>query len=308
MGRRFAYGAVLLACTLLFAGVLHAAPEEIRISGWKRPFNVPVMVELERGSYKRAFPEVDISIVDLQSGPKLMAAMAAGDLDVVQGIGDAAFLVFASRGVDARIIAINNRSPGSFAVVTNNPEVRSVADLKGRKVAGLRGSVVHQVFLDALAEVGLREADVEFFPMPLATAASTLLAGRVDAALLVGSDIARAQKSGARILADGVGRVRGLSLVVAGTRFLEAHPGFVPRFLQMRRDTLEYMKSQRDETLRIAAQDTKEDREAVSAMMGLYDFDCAITSEDRESMERTRRYLIENGIVPEIGETATFFM
>jgi ABC-type amino acid transport substrate-binding protein len=44
--------------------------------------------------------------------------------------------------------AANSRSPKSFAVVSNSRDVKNVSDLRGRRVAGLRGSVVHQVFND----------------------------------------------------------------------------------------------------------------------------------------------------------------
>ncbi|MDR1965227.1 MAG: hypothetical protein LBQ36_00835, partial [Synergistaceae bacterium] len=81
----------------LLAGALSApaafAGPALRISGWARPFNLPVMMELESGAYKKAFGEFDVSVVDLQSGPNLMSALEAGEVDIVQGIGDAAFLV-----------------------------------------------------------------------------------------------------------------------------------------------------------------------------------------------------------------------
>jgi ABC-type nitrate/sulfonate/bicarbonate transport systems, periplasmic components len=223
--------------------------------------------------------------------------MAAGDLDIVQGIGDAAFLVAATAGIEARIIAVNSRSPKAFAVVANDPNVRTIADLKGKKVAGLRGSVVHQVFLGALADEGMTEADVEFFPMPIATAASTLLAGRVDAALLVGSEISRAEAAGARVLADGEGRVRGLSLTLASKKLVDERPEMIARFLEMRRETLNYIADHRDAALQIASEQTKQSVTAAAKMLAMYDFDCEIGPDDVKSLKESQQYLLENGIV-----------
>jgi sulfonate transport system substrate-binding protein len=293
---RRAWILALLLLTLLHAPASFAAPA-LRVSGWKLPFNVPVMVELGRGDYARAFPEFDVSIVNMQSGPNLMAALEAGEVDIVQGIGDAAFLVAASAGVNAKAIAVSGRSPKAFAVVSNNPSVRSITGLKGKRVAGLRGSVVHEVFLDALAEEGMTEADVEFFPMPLANAASALLSGQVDAALLVGGDVLKAVKSGAVVLADGEGRVRGLSLVVIRASALRDHPDLASRFTAMRRETLEYMKSNPEAVLSIAAQETKLESADISSMMAFYDFEYAITSADAESLANTKKYLLDNNMI-----------
>ncbi|MDR1915279.1 MAG: NrtA/SsuA/CpmA family ABC transporter substrate-binding protein [Synergistaceae bacterium] len=298
----------LLPILIFLAVPSHAASRDtLRISGWKLPFNLPVMVELERGAYEKSFPEFNVSIVDMRSGPNLMAALAAGEIDIAQGIGDAAFLVAASAGIDARVIAVNSRSPKAFAVVSNSPDVKKISDLKGKKVAGLRGSVVHEVFLSALSEEGMTEADVEFFPMPLANAASALLAGRADAALLVGSDILKALKAGAVVLADGEGRVRGLSFVVVRSATLREHPEVVSRFIEMRRGTLDYMKSNPETALEIAARDTKQEASDIASIMALYDFDFAVTSADVDSLAKTKKYLMDNKIIREDVDIPSLF-
>jgi len=291
--------AALLLALFLFAPAnpSESAGAALRISSWKLPFNLPAMWERANGSYDKAFPNLAVKEISLQSGPKQMAAIAAGDLDVAQGIGDAAFLVAVAGGVDARIIAAGSRSPKAFAVMTNNPSIDTIADLKGKKVAGLRGSVVHQVFVSALAEHGLKESDVEFFPMPIPQAAATLLTGRADAALLVGSEIMRARKAGARVLADGEGRVSGLSLVVARTKFLTENPGFADNFRALRRATLSGVKADKNAALTLAAKEIGASREDLAAMMDWYDFDPTLTEGDMRSLSATLSYLLEQKMI-----------
>jgi sulfonate transport system substrate-binding protein len=254
------------------------------------------MIELERGSYGKAFRGFDVSVVNMRTGPQLMAAMAAGDIDIVQGIGDAAFLVAAASGADAKIIAVNSRSPKAFAVVANK-EIKSVADLKGKKVAGIRGSVVHQAFIAALSEYGMTEADVEFFPMPVPLAATALIAGRTDAALLVGGEILRAQKAGAVVIADGDGRVEGLSLVVASGKFISDHPDAVRIFREMRSATLDYIKANPNLATVTASLDTGMSQEDVESMMGWYDFGADLREKDVKSLLATRKYLLDQKLI-----------
>lgn len=87
-----------------------------------------------------------------------------------------------ANGVDITVIGANSRSPEAFAVAVKNSKITDISDLKGKKVAGLRGSVVHQLFVELPRKEGLTEKDVEFFSCPLNAAASALIAERVDAA------------------------------------------------------------------------------------------------------------------------------
>jgi sulfonate transport system substrate-binding protein len=289
--RKWATFAFIALIIFAFAEIGASAEiTSLRISGWKLPFNVPIMIELDRESYNKAFPDFGVSVVNMQTGPQLMAALAAGEIDIVQGIGDAAFLVSVAGGVDARIIAAASRSPKAFAVVARSG-IENVSDLRGKRVAGLRGSVVHQVMVSALSEAGMTEADIEFFPMPVAQAGATLLAGRVDAALLVGGEILRAAKAGARVLADGDGRVDGLSLVVASSRFISEHPDTVRAFLEMRAGTLAFMKRNPEVAAVTAAVDSRLDLAEVESMMEWYDFDSTIKETDMKSLSSTLEYL-----------------
>ncbi len=283
----------LFVCAPLRADAAHA----LRISSWKLPFNLPVMWETSKGSYAKTFADMTVTEISLQTGPKQMAAVAAGDLDVVQGVGDAAFIVSVAGGIDARIVAVNSRSPKAFAVMTNNPAVRSIADLKGRKVAGLRGSVVHHVLVMALAEHGLKESDLEFYPMPIPQAAATLLAKKADAALLVGSEIVRVRKAGGRILADGEGRVTGLSLVVAGTKFLREDPGFAQRFRILRAATLAQIEADKKGAVALAAKETGMSEKDVSDIMAWYDFGETFSDADMKSLASTQEYLLEQKMI-----------
>lgn len=285
--------ALLLCCQPSYAAEARA----LRISCWKLPFNLPVMWERAHGGYVKAFADMKVTEIDLQSGPKQMAAVAAGDLDVVQGIGDAAFLVSVAGGIDAKIIAVNSRSPKAFAVMTNNPSIRTIADLKGKKVAGLRGSVVHQVLVAALAEHGMKESDLEFFPMPIPQAAATLLAKKADAALLVGSEIVRVGKAGGRILADGKGRVTGLSLVVASTKFLRDNPGFAERFRKLRASTLAQVEADKKGAAALAAKETGMPEKDVTDMMAWYDFGETFSDADMKSLASTQEYLLEQKMI-----------
>lgn len=295
---------------LVIAFLLYLSPDagasgrEIRIAMWKLPLNMPSIVAMEQKAYERAFEgEYLIRYIDLPSGPKQVQAIAAGELDIVEGLGAGAVLVGIANGVDMTIIGANSRSPEAFAVVVKDPRIMRISDLKGKKVAGLRGSVVHQLFVELLRKEGLSEKDVEFFPMTLNASASALIAERVDSALLAGTEIVRAEKGGCRVLKDGRGVLRGLSLIAARRSFAENHPAAIEKYLAFREKILIEAARSLERVLPLLGKETGLQENEVRKLLAKFDYDTKITNTDIEELKNTGKYLKRENfikIIPEI--------
>lgn len=290
----------LLLITAVMAGTSDAKEKVMNIALWKLPLNLPAIAASEEGTYEKAFAgKMKINYVQLPSGPRQIQAIGAGQLDIGEGLGASAVLIGAAAGADLRIIGVCSRSPHGFAVVVKDPAIKTARDLKGKKVAGIRGSVVHQLYVELMEEAGLGEKDAEFLPTTLPAATAALLAGRVDAALLAGTEIIRAQKGGARVLADGEGRLAGLSLLVARTRFLEENNDAVKQYLMLRRDIVTKIKINSDKFITITAKETGTTKEEARSIMAWYDFDDKITSSDIAELNKTLSYLEKNQMIRE---------
>ena len=296
----------LLLVLLLPVSLYAASPKSIRITDWKLPFNMHVIMAKSEKIYEKSFPGTSIDWLKLASGPKQLEAIAAGELDIAVGVGDSAALIALANGLDAKIIGVNSVSPGAFAVVTNNPSVKKIVDLKGKKVVGLRGSVVYQVFLAALSESGLSEKDVEFFPMPVAQAAATLLSKRADAALLVGPEIIRLKKSGGRVLADGRGRVAGISLILARSGFVDKYPEAVLKFIEATAKADALIVSDRAKSVKLAAKETMMSEADADESFGMYSFDVKITPQVMKELEKTAALLYKQKFIKKMPDAASF--
>lgn len=290
--------AALAILLVLAAGTAFAADNEINIALWKLPLNLPAMAALKDNTYEKAFAgDMKVNYVQLPSGPKQIQALAAGRLDISEGLGAAATLVGAANGADIVIIGANSRAPRAFAIVTQVGAINSVSDLKGKKVAGIKGSVVYQLMSKKLAEAGLTEKDIEFVPMKLPVATSALITGQVDAALLVGTEIIRAQKAGCKVLTDGRGVLEGLSLVVARGGFVREHPEAVAKYLETRGAIERDMETNRTKYVELAAEETGLSKDEASGLVSWFNFDSEITDGDIEELESTARYLTEKKMV-----------
>ena len=188
---------------LFISGAAGAREKEIRIALWKLPLNLPAMAAADGRVYERAFEgEYKIRYIDLPSGPKQVQAMAAGELDIAEGLGAAAALVGMANGADITIIGANSRSPEAFAVVIKDPEIKSIRTLK-EKSRRTEGICSPSALCGTVECRGALREGCRVLSHDPRTAASSLTAGRVDAALLAGTEILRAEKGGCRILSDG---------------------------------------------------------------------------------------------------------
>ena len=278
-----------------------ASEKAIRLALWKLPLNLPAMAAIENRTYEKAFAgEYKVEYINLPSGPKQVQAMAAGELDIAEGLGAAAVIVAIANGVDITVIGANSRSPEAFAVAVKNSKITDISDLKGKKVAGLRGSVVHQLFVELLRKEGLTEKDVEFFSMPLNAAASALIAERVDAALLAGTEILRAEKGGCRVIRDGRGILEGLSLIAARRGFAEKNRSAIKKYLAIRESIRLETVNSLQEFVPLLKKETGLSEKEIRITLSKFNYDTRITESDIQELKKTAEYLKNENIIKSI--------
>ena len=128
----------------------------------------------------------------------------------------------------ADLVYVANQPPGPAGeaiIVPKDSALRSVADLKGRKVALNKGSNVHYLLVKALEKAGLRYTDVQTVFLPPADARAAFERGSVDAWVIWDPFLAAAERQiGARQLADGTGLVSNHQFYLAARPYAEQHP------------------------------------------------------------------------------------
>ena len=289
-----------LSLLLCLVSVLPAgAAEKIALTYVKAPLNVPSIVEKKLELFEKAFAPDGIDVVypEITAGPAQTQAMAAGSIQFANCLGGTSALLAASAGVDLKIIAVYSRAPEAFVLLAKDPSVTSVADLKGKKVAGPKGTVLHQLLATALKEASMGADDVQFLSMGLPEGVAALLSGSVDAALAAGPAAYKAQEAGARVVVDGRGLVDATTVIAVAGPFLREHPDRVRRFLDVHRQALTFMKEDKERAFSLTAEETGLDVSAVEAMFPLYDFDPEIRPSDVEELKRTQDFLVENGLM-----------
>ncbi len=138
----------------------------------------PLVIAREKGMLKSRGLTVEISM--LEGVGEKNSALIRGTVDAVGHTADAA-VVSAASGVDGQVIFIFDQSWGADGLLTRS-NVKSVQDLKGKRVALEPGFTGHFFFLSLLKDAGMKPTDVQIVPMETGQAGSTFVAGGVDAA------------------------------------------------------------------------------------------------------------------------------
>src|SRR6185436_5531015 len=128
----------------------------------------------------------------------------------------------------------------------------TVADVRGKMIAGPKGTALRQLLGAALAKNNLRLTDVEHVNMDLPSARAALLAGKVDAATLAGNNVLAVEKEGGRVLASGEGLIEPTSVIGVRGDLLEKHPQIIAAYLSAHRKALDFMKGNPEEALKLA--------------------------------------------------------
>ncbi|MCM2395995.1 NrtA/SsuA/CpmA family ABC transporter substrate-binding protein [Rhizobium sp. S95] len=286
---------LVIAASLLAAPALAAdQPSSVRITYVASPFNVPSIVMREKGYLDEAFAAKGIKVEspEITSGAQQTQAIAAGEIDIASVLGGTSAILAKANGVDLKIIAAYARSPKAYFLMTRADGPAALADLKGKKIAGPKGTVLNQLLVAALASQGLSLKDVEYINMDLPTARAALLSGQVDVATLAGANAVAVEKAGGKPLTSGEGLIKPTTVIAARTAFLNEHPDLVRAYFDAHHKALAFMKENPEEALAIAAKEQKISVEDARAQMPLYDFTPVMTDDDIANLTADQDFMI----------------
>lgn len=274
-------------------------PKSISISYVKSPLNVPSIVEKREKLFENEFSKDNIKITypQITEGSKMTEAVAAGSLDFCNAIGATSVILAAANGVDIKIIGVYSRAPKAFTIMAKDPSIKSMKDLKGKKVVGPKGTILHQLLLGALEKDSLKSSDVQFINMGIPDGVSALLSGSADAALVAGASVDNAKKNGAHVITTGEGILDATIVIGVSGKFLKKYPDIVKRYLKVHDKSLSFMKNSKDKAYNYTSEEVKLSLDQIKAMYDLYDFNPKITNKDIKDLNDTKDFLMKNGML-----------
>jgi sulfonate transport system substrate-binding protein len=215
---------VVLAVTLaLFAGApasLAQNGESVIRIGYQK-YGTLVLLKARGSLEKRLAPlHVEVKWTEFPAGPQLLEGLNVGSIDFGT-VGEAPPIFAQAAGAD--LIYVGNEPAASAAeaiLVPKDSPIKTLADLKGKKVALNKGSNVHFLLVKLLEKAGVQYKDIDPVFLAPSDARAAFERGSVDAWAIWEPFFAAAQRqTGARVLADGNGVVSNHQFFLASRAY-----------------------------------------------------------------------------------------
>ncbi|WP_028311164.1 sulfonate ABC transporter substrate-binding protein [Derxia gummosa] len=180
-----------------------------------------------RGTLETALAPQGVKVTwsEFPAGPQMLEALNVGSIDF-GNVGEAPPIFAQAAGADLLYVGNQPAAPkGEAIVVPKDSPLKSVSELKGKRVALNKGSNVHYLLVKALEKAGVAYADIQPVFLPPADARAAFERGAVDAWAIWDPFLAAAEKQlGARVLADGTGIVSNHQFFLSSRGYAEREP------------------------------------------------------------------------------------
>jgi sulfonate transport system substrate-binding protein len=262
--RRNILGSALLAASLAISPV-HAEdkPTEIRIGTQKGGFFPAVR---QRHTVEDAFRPLGIEVkwIDFQFGPPLLEAINVGAVDF-GFVGDSPPIFAQAGGARIRYVAAVKSDGNTQAItVPQDSPIKTLADLKGKRIAFGKGSSAHNLLVASLEKAGLGWSDITPASLAPADATAAFIKGSVDAWSIWDPYLALAElKEKARVIAFDKDVHKPNAFYIAGSDFVEKYPSLVARLNAVFASEGRWADTHHEEVAKAQADATGVDIEAI---------------------------------------------
>jgi sulfonate transport system substrate-binding protein len=220
--------------------------DTLRIGFQKGSLNLALLKSL--GILEKRLPNTKVVWAEFPAGPQLLEALAVGSVDL-GATGDSPPVFAQAAGKDLVYVGAEPPKPDSSAILVKpDAPLKTLADLKGRRIALQKGSNSHFLLVQALKKAGVAWADISPIYLPPADARAAFERGSVDAWVIWDPYYAAAEIDGkVRVLATSRGLTGNNTFYLASRALAGNEPVLRAAFAALT-ETDTYVQTQRKDT------------------------------------------------------------
>ncbi|MFH0299231.1 aliphatic sulfonate ABC transporter substrate-binding protein [Bradyrhizobium sp. 31Argb] len=223
-----------------------AAVKEIRI-GYQK--NGVLVIARQRATLEDHFKSAGIEVkwVEFSSGPPMMEAMNVGSVDF-GAVGDSPPVFAQAAGAAIVYAAGQPITNGQGILVPQNSAIRTIADLKGKRVGFTKGSSAHNIVVQTLEKAGLIYSDITPVYLTPPDAGPAFANGSIDAWAIWDPYFAIGEtKQNGRILVNAHEITKTNSFFIANRDFARNHGPVLQQIIDVLASTANWAEAHRDE-------------------------------------------------------------
>ncbi|RXS86275.1 aliphatic sulfonate ABC transporter substrate-binding protein [Geobacillus sp. PK12] len=273
-------------------------PKELHIGYQKSSFSLFLK---EKGYLEKQLQKhgVQVKWFEFQSGPPLLEALNAGQIDI--GYVGGAPAVLAQANPDSQLVYLAYEPEVARAIIVpKTSSIQTVADLKGKKVAFGKGSSAHYTLLTALETAGLTLNDITPVYLQPSEARTAFERGDVDAWVIWDPFLADAEvNGGARILMDAKGLPKQYGFIVGRNGDVKQYADVAKTVIAQLNKVHQEIHSSPDEAAKLLVKETKIGEEIWKRTLSRRGYGVfPLTKEVVDAQQRIADRFYEAGVIP----------
>jgi NitT/TauT family transport system substrate-binding protein len=217
---------------------------------------------------------LDVETKSFTNGPAQIQAMAAGDIDMAY-LGPGALWLPASG--KATIVTIDSPAFGDYVIARPDSGIKTVADLKGKKVGVPEGTSGEMILQLALERAGLSPSDIRLVNLDPTSIVPAYTSGQIDAAGIWAPPSTQMSESvdGTKVIAedkDFYPEYVFFGMWVASSDLVKSQPDLVKKFLSVHRKVADYRAAHVGEAVQTTASFIKAPADQLQSQADLTEF------------------------------------
>lgn len=216
-----------------------------------------LLVARQQQLFEQQFPGVQVAWKEFPAGPQMLEALAVGAIDF-GAVGNTPPVFAQAAGKDLKYIGYEVVPQNAQALlIPADSSIRTLADLKGKRIAVQKGSSAHELLAKVLQKAGLSWQDIQPIWLPPADARAAFDKQSIDAWSIWEPYLSAAELDAkAKVLIDGQAFARTYSFYIANPQFIEQHPGATEKILQSLNTADQWVLQHQQQALKIYQQST----------------------------------------------------
>ncbi|MDX2266163.1 MAG: aliphatic sulfonate ABC transporter substrate-binding protein [Hyphomicrobiales bacterium] len=289
---------------MIIAVLIHRAQAEtntVRIGYQKSSTLITVLKT--KGTLENELAKLNVKVQwnEFTSGVPLLEALNIGAVDLSADVADTVPVFAQAAGANLTFVAQEAPSPSAQAiVVAADSPIKSVADLKGKKIAVTKGAGAHYLLIASLQKAGLTFKDIEPAYLTPADGRAAFERKSVDAWVIWDPFLAAVQRqAGARILADGTGLAQYQRYYLASNAFAVARPDVIALVFAQLQEAGKWVKANPKEAAALLAPVWGLDAATVEAANARRSYEVrAATAERIAEQQKIADTFLAEGVLP----------
>ena len=286
---------IILSVSMISSVSFSAIPNTLKLDyAYYAPTSLVVR---DQKLIEKALPNTEVKWVFSQGSNRSLEYLNSGSVDFASTAGLAAVLSRAN-GSPIKTVYIQSQPEWTALLVAKDSKIKTLQDLKGKKIAATKGTDPFLFTLQALDTVGLGKRDVQLVHLQHPDGKTALERKQVDAWAGLDPLMASAQvQSGAKLLYRNVG-FNSYSVLSVKENFAKTSPEAIEAVIQAYEQARKWAKANPDKVATLLAKEAKLPLNVAQLQLSRTNFDQNIpTNKHINTLQKAGGILTEEELV-----------